>query len=378
MRNFVRLLQVGMSSNRGGIETYIFKQYQNLDRNKLRYDFVQTYGDGDFPFKENVENNGDKLYRAPTRHEAPIKYYWYWLNFFFKNHNKYDIVVCNVSNMYGSFFPLLAAQLFGVGVRMVHSHNTRDDDSHNFIQRCIGIFNKLLMITTVTHRVACGKMAGEFLFGKKNFTVIPVCVDSEKFAYNSCLRKRKRSYLGIENNFVIGNVARFNRQKNQLFLLDIFAEIKKYISHAVLLLVGGHDLPGDDDCFLSVRDKVHQLGLEKDVIFLGMRDDIPELMQAMDVFVLPSLFEGFPVVGIESQAAGLPTIFSDEITKEIGVTKLAYFLSLAKQDEWVKRILKLSNVNFDRALTRTYIADAGYDIKQTARIIESYYVGIVK
>ena len=204
-----------------------------------------------------------------------------------------------------------------------------------------------------------------------NFTVVKNGIKVENFSYNKELRAGIRKELNLENNLVIGHIGRFCYQKNQLFLIDIFKQLKKQNPKSKLLFIGSY--VGDSTDMDSVKAKVLELNLQDEVIFLGIRHDVPNLMQAMDCFLLPSRFEGLCIVGIEAQASGLSCFFSDTITRELEITDLCHFIGLDKApEEWADIVLK--NITIERRDMSQEISDAGYDIKTEVKKIEKIYM----
>ena len=189
--------------------------------------------------------------------------------------------------------------------------------------------------------------------------------DTKKFQYNEEKRKEYRKKLEIENHFVVGHVGRYNDQKNHTFLIDIFHDLLKVEPEAILLLIGNGELEE------NIKEKIQRLGIEGQVKMLGVRNDIPYCMQAMDVFVLPSNYEGLPVVGIEAQAAGLPCIFSNQITEEVKITNNVEFLPIQDTKPWVEQIQK--EKKFERKDTIEEIKNHHYAIEQTVQKLQEFY-----
>ena len=217
-------------------------------------------------------------------------------------------------------------------------------------------------------------MAGEFVFGnKEEFCIYNNAIDAKRFGYDINKRVQARKELKISDDvFVIGHIGRFNTQKNHTFLIDIMSEINKKDPKAVLLLIGEGDLEE------HIKNKVDELGLENNVMFLGVRSDVDRLYQAMDVFVMPSLFEGLPVSGVEAQAAGLKCIFSDTITEQTMLTSNVEFISLDRGTAiWADEILKWYK-GYDRRDQINIIERAGYDIKKQAKQLQNFYIESIK
>jgi len=239
---------------------------------------------------------------------------------------------------------------------------------------------RLFSRNSPTHFCACSEYAGRWLFGNRLYDsgrveIINNAIDLTRFRYDHQAREAIRVELNIMDKFVIGHVGRFMKQKNHTFLIDVFKQIHMQDSNAVLLLVGEGELEQ------AVRDKVERLKLADCVFFLGIRSDVHKLFSAMDVFLLPSLYEGLPVVGIEAQSSGLPIAASDTVTKEAKLTKDFMFISLEQSaKEWATRILKthtLKPLCVSRESVTEQIADAGYDIGSAAERLLHFYKKIV-
>ena len=183
-------------------------------------------------------------------------------------------------------------------------------------------------------QLACSKEAGEWLFGNTQFIVLNNGIDVSKYVFNQNIREEYRKILGFSDELVLGHVGRFSNQKNHNFLIDIFYEIIKINKKSKLILIGTGELENE------IKEKVESLSLKEKVIFLGARADVNKIMQAMDVFILPSLFEGLPVVGVEAQASGLPCIISDTVSKDVKITDSVLQISLSlPPEEWGKKLI---------------------------------------
>ena len=217
---------------------------------------------------------------------------------------------------------------------------------------------------------ACGKLAGDFMFHDSQYSVIHNAINLDDFVYNESERIKTRKQLGLEDKFVIGHVGRFCRVKNQLFVLDIFTELLKIKNNSVLLLIG----KGQDE--QKIRDKIKALGISDKVRILIGRSDVNDLYQAMDIFILPSLFEGLPVVGIEAQANGLTSFVSDTISPEIVISNSIKQLPLSYgAEKWAAEIASASynrNVN-----AKIELQNAGYDIKIEAEKLQKKYLDLI-
>lgn len=365
----VKVLQIGMTDNIGGMESYLMAQYRKLDREIVRYDFLNITGESQIVFSDEIEHNDDSIYAVPSRHKSPIGHYWSVFKLLYKKRHTYKYIVLNTCSLY-YIFPLFAAFLVGIPHRVIHSHNSGDEIAESLPRKCLKRLNTFLLEISATDYWACSKVAGEWMFGQRDFRIIHNAIDVEKFIYDPVIRQEVRQDLGITNNFVIGNVARFSYQKNHEFLLDIFYEITKYDKSAILLLVGSPN--GDEERFAMIKDRVAKYHLESKVLFLGLRKDTERLYQAMDCLVMPSRFEGLSVVAIEAQAAGLPCVVSDQMTSETQITDKFYQLSLKLSPlAWATKVMEIKALPRENEIS--FIQRAGYDINMVSKSITDFY-----
>ena len=362
------ILQIGMTRNIGGLETYLIQQFEHINGNNLKYDFVNITAEYEIVFSDKIKQKKSNIYNICSRHKNPIKHYYQWIRLLLNR--KYDVIVLN-SNSLEYVYPLVIAKIFGINRRIMHSHNTCWERNLGFFRKLLVKFNKLLLNFSATDYWACSELAGKWMFGNKKFKIIHNAIDTNVFKFNEESRNVVRKELGITNEkFVIGHVGRFSYQKNHDFLIDIFYEVCKISPQVELLLIG--DVVDDRRFLDETKEKVKKLGLEQNVKFLGLRKDVPKLMQAMDCFVLPSRFEGLPLVGVEAQSIGLPCFFADIITKELKITDLANFISLNSSPKyWAKEIIKCKNI--ERRDKSKKIIEAGYDINTEIKKIEKFF-----
>ncbi|MGW8424552.1 glycosyltransferase family 1 protein [Peribacillus simplex] len=361
----IRILHILNSMNRGGSETMIMNYYRNIDRKKVQFDFLLTAQEKS-DYEDEIISLGGNIHRVPPIQMKSIYKFFVQLNEFYKQNSGYRIVHSHRSSVSSLF--LLLAKRNNIPIRIAHSHSSKSE---------LGVKGRIrnaLMLPlkySCTDMFACGQVAGEWLFGKEKndtFTIVNNAIEAKEFVYNPTTRDKLRNELNISEKFVLGHVGRFSHPKNHEFLIDIFYEVYKKNSNSVLLLVGSGELEE------AIRKKVEMLGLTHVVKFLGLRLDIPHILQTFDVFVFPSHFEGLPVVTIESQASGLKTIVSSDITKEIQITDLVKSISLSDSPElWAKYILQWEN-GYERKDTYIKIEESGYDIKQEVKKLEKFYM----
>lgn len=344
-----------------GLTTVMMNYYRAMDKTGLKIDFASTNCPSEDLLRE-LSNNGSQYFNLGNRKKLLISYL-FKLRKVLKR-EKYDVIHVN-GNSSTMLFELLTAQKSGVQVRIAHVHNTRTS---------YPILNKLLknkFQKTYTCSIAVSSQAGDWLYGAGKYRILNNAINVQQYKFNQNIREEYRRTLGLENKFVVGHVGRLDIQKNHSFLLDIFAEIKKHEQNACLLLVGGGTLESE------LKEKSRRLGIEKDTIFVGMKNSASEYLQAMDVFVFPSLFEGLGIALIEAQASGLSCIASDVIPMETKMSTSVRYLSLELTPEkWCNVILD-ADVRSRSEISENACRDirkAGYDIKTEASKLEKLYL----
>lgn len=361
----IRVLQVFAKMNRGGAETMIMNLYRHIDRTKIQFDFI-VHTEEKCDFDNEIISLGGKIYRFPQY--KGINHFQYkkkWINFFSEN-QEYKIVHGHVRST-GSIY-LKIAKKFG-NKTIVHSHST---SSGRGLKSIIKNILQYPIRYIPDYYFACSRQAGEWLFGKKvcnsnKFFIMNNAIDVNKYAFNEKIRTIKRKELDVDQNFVIGHVGRFEAMKNHIFLIEIFKKFHQQNSNSILLLIG------DGDMRRLIEKKVTEYGLNKHVIFTGVRSDVPDLLQAIDVFVFPSLYEGLGISVIEAQATGMYCIVSEKIPSEAYVTRLVKTLSLRKTAElWADEIFNLSECIERKDMSET-ITNAGYNITTVKNWIENFY-----
>ncbi|MGN1097862.1 MAG: glycosyltransferase family 1 protein [Clostridia bacterium] len=369
----VRVLNFVGRMDRGGIENLIMNIYRNIDRERVQFDFMCHYG-VEAEYNEEIRSMGGRIYEMPRLksgsrvyyHKAPV--YVAALYNFFKEHKEHPIIHGHMTNTAAIYMPM-AKKYGGVKCCIAHSHSVG----------CGGLFGSVTnmlqkpLAKIADEYFACSKAAARWMFSEKDIDsgrvkIIHNGIIPEKFSYNHGKAAQIRRELGIENRFVIGNAGNFRAEKNQDFLIDVLAEVKKIRGDSVLVLVG------DGEKTDGVRAKADASGLSRSVIFLGSREDTERIMQAFDVYVLPSFFEGFPMAAVEAQAAGLPLVISDTVTREINITGNCEFISLGAGPRlWAEKIIEISS-GFERTDASELIKNGGCDIRPTAKWLEEFYL----
>lgn len=356
MKEPLRVAHIMGKMMSGGVESVVMNYYRHIDRTKVQFDFIIDEDSSVVPYEE-IESLGGKIYKIPPYQKLGA-YHKVLVRLFRKNH--YRIVHSHINTL--SVFPPFAAKRAGVPVRIAHSHSTagKGETSRNALKYVLRPFSKLFP----THFCACSEYAGRWLFGDKLYDsgrvmLMRNAIDTSKFIFDPKIREMVRKELEIEDKLIIGYVGRFMKQKNHSFLIDIFEQVHIRNPDSVLVLVGEGELEQE------IQDKVNQLGLYSAVKFLGIRSDVYKLLQAMDVFLLSSLYEGLPVVGVEAQASGLKMIASDTVTKEAKFTEVFTFISLKQSVAvWAENVLSLPSGN--RKTVIEQVVDAGFEIKAAA------------
>lgn len=359
----IRVLQIIGDVVGGGVEQVILNYYRHIDRNEVQFDFVLHNG-ALKSYVDNIESLGGKVYKITPYKSNPVKTV---LEMYKIIKGNYKIVHSNINAL--SVFPLFAAYLAGVPVRILHNHSTdtKAEPLRTFVKHLLRPFARLF----ANEYWACSKLAGEWMYGKQavadgKVTIINNAIDLKQFAFDEAKRNKLRKELGLQDCFVIGHVGRFMKQKNHDFLVDIFAEVAKKQDNAKLLLIG------DGPLREQIENKVKTLGLNEKVIFTGVRSDVADLYNAMDVFVLPSFYEGLPVVGVEVQANGLPFLCSSNVTREILISDRIELLKLEDGlKTWAEKIL--AYVNKKRIIASKDISKSGFDIEVEAKKLGERY-----
>lgn len=356
----IRVLHVVTYMGRGGLETMIMNYYRNIDRSQIQFDFL-THRDFKADYDDEIESMGGIIYNLPPLNPFSASYRKA-LSKFFDKHTEYKIIHVHQDCM--SSVILKEAYKQGVPVRVAHSHNCSQDKNAKYL---IKLFYKKFISKYSTHLFACSKEAGDWMFGQTKFKVINNAIDASKYTYNENMRKKMRQKFELSvEELLIGHVGRFNLPKNHSYLLDVFQLVQSSVK-AKLFLVGDGYLRNE------IEKKIQMLGLEDKVILAGVCDNVNEILQAIDVFLFPSLYEGLPVSIVEAQASGLPCLISDKVPIECKKTDLVYQMNLTDSAEkWADKVIELSKIK--RVNTYEQIKASGYDIKENAKMLTDFYI----
>lgn len=346
-----RILQVVGIMNRGGVETMLMNQMRALDRTQVNFDFI-VHTQTECDFDAEIKALGGRIFRAPQIRPWSYTRYFKWLDNFFKAHaGEYAAVHAHIQENSG--FALTYAKKYRIATRVMTSHiaTLRPDFKYPFRLFARPFFNR-----AVTHRLACGTAAGKHLYHGQTFEVVPNAMPLDKFKFDAAARTSARNELGLgAKDYVIGHVGRFNPQKNHTFIIKAFNDLATKNPKARLLLIGTGYLMG------QIKEMADNMGLKEKIVFAGNRADVPKLLNALDVFFMPSLYEGLPVSAIEAQANGLPCVIADTVDPETDVTGNVRFVSLdAPLSEWTQTLTGSKRMQPDCAIRK--VTEAGYDI----------------
>lgn len=364
----IRVLQVLGGLNRGGAETMVMNLYRALNHQEIQFDFIihsQTQND----YREEIENLGGRVFVFPSfKIYNVIQYRNKWKKFL-QEHPEYKILHSHVRSYASVFFPI--AKKYGLKT-IVHSHST--SNGSGLKSKVKNLLQKPL-VRQSDYLFACSGISGKWLFGDKgikqdNYYLVKNSIDVGKYRFNLNIRESYRKKLSIENKIVFGHVGRLSEPKNHKFLLKVFSEIVKKEKNAVLVIVG------DGELRESIQKRIGELYLQDNVYLLGSRNDVANILQAMDVFLFPSLWEGLPVTVVEAQAAGLPCIISDTITEEVKLSSNVIYLPINEGTKvWTETALNMVDRRFPE--DADLVVKAGFDVQTTAKWLTDFYRGLI-
>ena len=361
----IRVLQEVATMDVGGVERLLYDYYTNLHNGEIAFDFVIFDREKEGIFEKPLQEMGCRFHCVPRVKGLGIPY----IRALWKILKKGDYQVVHAHRGSRSFFVLLTAWAAGVPVRICHSHIAFEPDK-NIIKHLKTLVFKHLCRIFATDLFACGDDAARFMWGTsdpRKVRKMTNAIDTKRFHDALAARTEMRKSLGIDDQFVLGTVIRIDVQKNPMYLLKIAEAVQQTGKKAVLLIVGAGPMEQ------AVKEKAREMGLDGVVRFLGVRKDIPELLAAMDLFLLPSLFEGLPVTLIETQASGLPALVSDRVTREMDKVDLIRFLPLDEDAAcWADAIANCS-IREDRSGYAQKLLEAGYDISDQAYKLGAFY-----
>jgi len=344
----------------GGAESFMMNLYRKIDRDKFQFDFLIYEDFQDVQdYHSEIKKMGGRIFVVANPKKNILKYL-IQVNRLLKK-EKFEIAHNEV--YFGGGINLWLAKKNGIKQRIAHSHATEDGKSRYFVMDLLRCFLSNLLLSNATDFLAVSREAGESLFKGHSFKIVHNGIDLSLYERQISEQIHLRNELEIPlDSFVIGNIGRLEKQKNQKYLLDIFVTLLKRQPNSYLVLIGEGSLRRE------LEQKILELDIGKNTKMLGERNDIPDLLSIMNVFVMPSLYEGLPMVGLEAQAAGLKLVLADTISKDIKVTKNVHFISLNRtREQWVENIIQKP---YENIMTEEL---QSYDVSYTANQMEKIY-----
>lgn len=364
----IRVLHVLGGLNRGGAETMVMNLYKEIDKTKIQFDFI-THSNTNDDYVEDIRNLGGKIHVFPKfKGYNIISYRKAWRKFL-KTHPEYKILHSHLRSYASIYIPI--AESFGLKT-IIHSHSTSNGKG---IKSLVKNFLQIPLAKQADYLFSCSTEAGKWLFGdesinKDNYFLLKNSINVDDYKYNIEIRNRYRKYLNLDNKIVCCHVGRLSEPKNHMFLLEVFKKLLEKQNNSVLLIIGEGNLRKE------IEDKIKELNLQNKVIMMGSRDDVPNILQAADLFLFPSLWEGLPVSVVEAQAAGLPCLVSNKVTNEVDLTPNLKYLPIDKGvDIWVNEALNIDKTRNKNSAD--IIIEAGYDIVSSAKWLSDFYRGIL-
>lgn len=353
----------------GGVPVFLYNMLSNMDIKEL---CIHIYFPGKIVLQELADKFlelGTVLYTGECGEGENVREIAYNDIACLTGLYKYDVIHSNSGKVWINYYSCYFGIKNNIPVRIVHSHNALLPRKKPEIQRQDDNYRQFIR-ENATDFLACSVKAAKWLFGPdfQNYIILKNGIDLENYKFDIDARAKYHKELGLNNKFVIGHVGRFVKQKNHIFLLEVFSEIIKNDSDCILLMAGGGEL------LEEIKETSKKMGINNKCVFLGERMDIYGLLNAMDVFVFPSLFEGLPISLIEAQANGLPCVISDEITKEVCLLKEITMLSLKDSAKhWAGQVLKYKTLKIERKTHYTELETEGYSVKNSAiRLFQLY------
>jgi len=365
--NVIRILHFIPGFIYGGIESLFLMWYKNIDNSTFEMDLLLRTQDDSAASLVEYKNMGGNYYRLYPLSPNKMHLYIMGVKKFFELHHDYDILHAHGEDPFVFYY----AHKYGIKNIILHFHTTSNGngkEKYSLIKKGLSKISKLYP----NHYFACSKLVAKSMYGSKKATIVTNSIEVDRFKFKNENREKYRKIFNIENKLVIGHVGRFTYAKNHIFLLHIFAEICKKNNNSVLILVG------DGPILNNIIEVSKELNINDHVLFLGSHSDVNELLNAMDIFLFPSLWEGLPVTIIEAQTAGLPCIISDTIPDEVCITDLVHFVSLSETAlQWADIVLS-TKINILREQYSEIVKDSDYNISNSIAILENEYFRIAR
>ena len=359
----MRVLQIGMSKGYGGVESFVMTYFRSLKDSGIFFDFVDIYGDG-LAYSDEILALGGRIYTLNNYKKHPIAARRQLKRIL--SENGYDCVHIHMLSA-ANLIPLTVCLQAGI-IPVVHSHN---NDTVGILKKVLHAINRPFLRNSKAVKLACGEEAGGWMYGGKNFTVVPNAISVDKFRYREEKRREYREKCGAgEETLILGFVGRLEFQKNPLFLIEILAALKeKGREDCKLLIIGEGSMEA------QMRQKAEMLGVADQVIFAGRQLDVGNWLPAMDVFLLPSHFEGLCICAVEAQCAGLPALFAEGVPRETALTDLPVFLPTDKGPEiWVQVIDKQKLSTAKRESYAVRMENSPYSITASSKMLKEIYL----
>lgn len=368
----IRVLHITEMLSAAGIESFIMNMYRHIDRSKVQFDFMVLRNQKEF-YDDEIEKLGGRKYYVHSNISNT------WLRILdeanqierFLKHHHYDIVHIHYTTPLRAPY-LRAAKKAGVGTRIYHAHSAAVSGKSK-LKMAIYKYYRSRITKWGTEWFACSKAAAEWIYPENFIGKVKVIyngIDIDRFRYDTNRRNSTRKSLGIQDEFILIHTGRFIDQKNQSFVLDIFYELKKKCKTAKLIFLG-------DGCQLqNIKEKANRLKLSDDIRFLGVKGNVEDFLCAADCYVMPSLYEGLPVAAVEAECSGLPTVLSDNITREVQLIDNVSFVSLKESvGVWCDQVLRYRNES--RKDEGENVMKGGYDVKDVAKKLQNYYENVI-
>ena len=356
----MRVLHISLDTAMGGIESFLLNVYNLIDRDKVQFDFVE-YGEPERDFNFRYTNLGARIYKLPDRRKHPLLSSKKLKEIL--KEEKYQVVHIH-KNSLSDISAIKVCRSVGVPRIIVHSHNTYRD---NRIIVLLHKINQKKMDLAGISRFACSGKAAEWLFGTtEGVTIVKNGIDTKRFEFDAIKRNKVRNELKLNNRMVVGNVGRLTEQKNPLFLLEVMRDLKD--DNIFLLWVGDGELRN------VMERKAIEYGIRDKIVFTGAVPNPEDYYQAMDIFVMPSLYEGFPIAAVEAQCAGLPMILSTTITDEADIMCATEWADINSVSDWVEAISEIKGKNIKRKSNAAELQEKGYDMMTTVDSLQKFYM----
>lgn len=369
-----RVLVTGAANiGKAGVATIVYKWGQQFDSSRIVYDYLMQSGLPERKYQDAIRKKGGIIYTLDEKKRTMLGIIK-WVQDIIEKHN-YKVLHINSDSAYIAAAYIFAAKKAGIERIYVHSHCTQIDENNRtkrFIKTAMHKICKPYVIKNTDMYLACSKLAGKWMFGEKNtdsekYKTIFNGVEVERYLYDENIRRKYRKELNFENSFIIGNIGRFSYQKNQEFLVEVFSRFQQNYPNSKLVFVGEGELEN------LIREKVDMLGLTENVVFLGLRKDVPSLLSAFDVMVMPSRFEGLPVTMVEAQMASLPLIVSSNITEESNFTGDVSFVNGWDYKNWIATLE--NTMKRERILNKEYLLSCDFNAKNATCELQKILLG---